>query len=103
MGYRKGYYKKDGTYVQGHYVIKKNGKVNNFKKSNRLGCLSFFTFFSILVFCIACEDFDNNCEKKTCSDFKTQSEAQMYFDNNPDCYKSLDTDNDKIPCENSPN
>ena len=36
MGYRKGYYRKDGTYVQGHYTSKKTKKI----KKSKLGCSS---------------------------------------------------------------
>jgi len=37
MAYRKGYYKKDGTYVQGHY-IKPKSKFSNNKKN--MGCIN---------------------------------------------------------------
>ena len=34
MGYRRGYYKKDGSYVQGHFV-----KSSIAKKKTKKGCL----------------------------------------------------------------
>jgi hypothetical protein len=103
MSYRRGYYKKDGSYVQGHYVSKKTVKKNISKFQNKSGCFSLFLGLFILVFFISCEETENSCEKKTCSDFATQGEAQAYFNSNPDCYSNLDIDNDNIPCENLPN
>ncbi|WP_299436253.1 excalibur calcium-binding domain-containing protein [uncultured Maribacter sp.] len=49
MSYRRGYYKKDGTYVQGHFVNKgmKNRKVKN--KNNKMGCLGVLIFFLVLA------------------------------------------------------
>ncbi|WP_299897162.1 hypothetical protein [uncultured Aquimarina sp.] len=53
MGYRRGYYKKDGTYVRGHYTNsgKRYSKPNN-KKDN--GCASLiFLLIIILIIAIA--------------------------------------------------
>nr|WP_244156555.1 MULTISPECIES: excalibur calcium-binding domain-containing protein [Psychrobacter] len=37
--------------------------------------------------------------KVKCSDFKSQKEAQAYFDAKKPGYKGLDRDNDGIACE----
>ena len=42
------------------------------------------------------------CEKKKCSDFKTQKEAQEVYESDKDCYKNLDKDNDGKACESLP-
>jgi hypothetical protein len=39
MGYRRGYYKKDGSYVQGHFVKSNMPKNKNKKKKGCLGIL----------------------------------------------------------------
>ncbi|PWK18573.1 hypothetical protein LX78_01880 [Xanthomarina spongicola] len=53
MGYRRGYYKKDGTYVQGHYT-KSRSKSNTNK--NKKGCASIIMtlliFFSFTLYLI---------------------------------------------------
>lgn len=103
MSYRKGYYKKDGTYVQGHYVnSRKTFKNFNNKKKNG-GCAGVLLLLIILIISISCSDDDSDCGSKTCSDFLSQSEAQLIFDMNRNCYRNLDIDNDNIPCENLPN
>ena len=103
MSYRRGYHKKDGTYVQGHYVSKKNKNATKSKSKNKLGCFLMLCILCLTTFFfVSCEETENSCEKKKCSDFKTQSEAQAYFNRNPDCNSNLDIDDDKIPCENLP-
>ncbi|MBN1250886.1 MAG: excalibur calcium-binding domain-containing protein [Bacteroidales bacterium] len=42
------------------------------------------------------------CEKKKCSDFKTQEEAQEVYESDKDCYKNLDRDGDGKACESLP-
>ena len=42
------------------------------------------------------------CRKTTCKDYQTQQEAQVDFDQNPDCRSNLDRDDDFIPCEHLP-
>ena len=42
------------------------------------------------------------CEKKKCSDFKTQEEAQEVFESDEACYKNLDGDGDGEACESLP-
>ena len=51
MGYRRGYYRKDGTYVKGHFYSKGRKKI--YKSNNKKGCagialilitISFITF-----------------------------------------------------------
>ncbi len=37
MAYRRGYYKKDGTYVQGHYTKSRNKSYSN---KNKKGCMT---------------------------------------------------------------
>ena len=97
MGYRKGYYKKDGTYVQGHFV-NKGVKKKKFKTGDKGGCLVLM-FIIISMVIISCTN-DSNCASKNCSDFSTQVEAQSTFDSDRDCYSNLDRDNDNIACEN---
>jgi len=41
-------------------------------------------------------------KKVTCSVFKNQLIAQMYFDSDPYRFRSLDRDKDKRACENLP-
>jgi len=43
MGYRKGYYRKDGTYVQGHFT---NTRSRSYSNKNS-GCLLLFAFAGI--------------------------------------------------------
>jgi hypothetical protein len=102
MGYRGGYYKKDGTYVQGHYVNSGRG-VKYSNKKEKEGCISMLLLFVMLAIGISCTDDSSDCESKNCSDFSTQSEAQSVYDTDRGCYENLDSDNDGIPCENLPN
>tara|TARA_R110002020_G_scaffold262126_1_gene476437 strand:+ start:4515 stop:4685 length:171 start_codon:yes stop_codon:yes gene_type:complete len=46
MGYRKGYYKKDGTYVQGHYTSTKSKKNN---KNSKSGCYILLLFMVVFI------------------------------------------------------
>ena len=96
MSYRKGYYKKDGTYVQGHFVNKNVKKKKN--KSANSGCLGIILLF-ITTGVISCT-IDSNCASKNCSDFNTQAEAQATFNSDRACHSNLDRDNDNIACEN---
>ncbi|WP_166924063.1 excalibur calcium-binding domain-containing protein [Flavobacterium poyangense] len=106
MGYRKGYFKKDGTYVQGHFANKRSKTFSN--KNN--GCLLFFVALLLLGLPIACSDSSssettgkkaqNDCPTKTCGDFTAQAQAQAAFNSNKSCYKNLDSDGDGIACEN---
>lgn len=99
MGYRRGYYKKDGTYVQGHFV---NKRTRGFKsKSGKGGCLGLIMLFLMLTLSLSCtSDSESPCAKKNCSDFASQAEAQSTFDGNKTCYSNLDRDKDGIACEN---
>ena len=99
MGYRKGYYKKDGTYVQGHYVNSTNKK--SYYRKSKNGCFSTLLLI-VLIVLISCSD-DSNCESKKCSDFATQSEAQSMYNSDRNCYENLDADDDGIACENLSN
>ncbi len=101
MGYRRGYYKKDGTYVQGHYVNSRK-KLKYSMKNKKGGCLSLILWLFILSINISCSD-ESDCISKKCSDFSTQSEAQAVFNSDNSCYENLDADNDGIACENLPN
>ena len=100
MGYRRGYYKKDGTYVQGHYT-KSRSKMSSNKKSNK-GCSLLLLTIAFCIIIFSCSD-ESDCGEKKCSDFESQAEAQSVFDSDRSCYENLDTDNDNIPCENLPN
>ena len=101
MGYRRGYYKKDGTYVQGHYV-NSGSKLKSYNKKGKGGCISALLLFIVLTISMSCTD-TPDCESKNCSDFSTQSEAQSIYDSDSDCFENLDADNDGIACENLPN
>jgi hypothetical protein len=108
MGYRKGYYRKDGTYVQGHFA---NTRSRSFSKKNSgymLLILAFIAFTST----IACSESEgvseeiasesnsgSNCPTKTCGDFTTQAQAQATYDSNRSCYKNLDRDGNGKACE----
>lgn len=59
-----------------------------------------YLFLLMIITCLASGE---DCPKKTCSDFRTQPEAQAAFNSDPDCYKNLDSDGDGIPCESLPN
>ncbi|WP_158549418.1 hypothetical protein [Flavobacterium sp. MEB061] len=48
MGYRKGYYRKDGTYVQGHFT---NTRSRSYSNKNS-GCLLLFAFAGITTIII---------------------------------------------------
>nr|WP_299214944.1 hypothetical protein [uncultured Allomuricauda sp.] len=62
MGYRRGYYKKDGTYVQGHFVVKTVKR-----KKTKKGCLGYALAIVLVLMAISCEN-DSDCES-SCSDF----------------------------------
>lgn len=97
MSYRKGYYKKDGTYVQGHFV-NKNLKSKKPKNNNKAGCLGFI-FLLMTILMMSCTE-DSSCISRNCSDFATQAEAQTAFEGNRDCYSNLDRDKDGLACDN---
>ncbi len=104
MAYRKGYFKKDGTYVQPHFTKTRSKSYSG--KNN--GCLLLLIISMTLGFAISCSDSsdsssnspNSNCPTKTCGDFKTQGQAQATYDSNRSCYKNLDADNDGTACEN---
>ncbi len=109
MGYRKGYYRKDGTYVQGHFT---NTRSRSFSNKNN-GCLLILLItltFGVVISCSESSDSSNvnsntsgsNCPTKTCGDFSSQSAAQSAYNSNKSCYKNLDSDGDGIACENLP-
>jgi hypothetical protein len=110
MGYRKAYYKKDGTYVQGHFTRTKTKSFSN--KNN--GCsvlLLTIVLFSLILSCSETSDktddktdnkYSTDCPTKTCGDFLTQTQAQTTYNSNKKCYKNLDSDGDGIACENLP-
>ncbi|MEO9512143.1 MAG: excalibur calcium-binding domain-containing protein [Flavobacteriaceae bacterium] len=99
MGYRRGYYKKDGTYVQGHFISRRSKSVKS--KNGKGGCIGLMLFFMILLSLISCTtENESSCAEKNCSDFSTQEEAQSTFESNRACYSNLDRDNDGIACEN---
>lgn len=115
MGYRKGYFKKNGTYVQPHFT---NTRSKSYSGKNN-GCMLLILITMTFGFAISCSDSSDsssatdvsgstggsssaNCPTKTCSDFKTQPQAQAVYDSNRNCYKNLDADKDGIACENLP-
>ncbi|CAM3455019.1 excalibur calcium-binding domain-containing protein [Flavobacterium chungbukense] len=108
MGYRKGYYRKDGTYVQGHYTNNRSKYYSN--KNN--GCVILTLLFIAFTTIISCSESsdsvensnsgsgsNSNCPTKTCGDFSTQAQAQATYDSNRKCYKNLDADGDGKACE----
>jgi hypothetical protein len=101
MGYKKGYYKKDGTYVQGHYTSTKS---KSYLNKNNKGCTGIFVVLTIFGLAISCSEQSNktDCPSKNCSDFSTQAQAQSTYNSDKDCYKNLDADNDGTACENLP-
>ncbi len=102
MSYRKGYFKKDGTYVKGHYVTPK--RKYKPRKTSKGGCIILILISLSLVSIISCSDTsDDDCPTRTCSDFSSQAEAQSTFDADISCYRNLDADNDGIACENLSN
>jgi len=113
MGYRKGYYRKDGTYVQGHYA---NNRSKFSNKNN--GCMFLILAFIAISSIISCSDSgdsgdsteitsgsssgsssNSNCPTKICGDFKSQADAQKTFESNKKCYKNLDGDGNGKACE----
>lgn len=108
MGYRRGYYRKDGTYVQGHYA---NNRSKSFSGKNNNGCMILILVFMTLSTIISCSDSSDsvektsnpgsssNCPTKTCGDFATQAQAQAAYNSNKSCYKNLDADGDGKVCE----
>ena len=112
MGYRKGYYRKDGTYVQGHYANNRS-KFSNKNNGCMLSILTCIAFSSIIS-CSESSDStegisnsssttnsgsDSNCPTKTCASFSTWEEAQATYNSNRSCYKHLDGNGDGIACE----
>ncbi|MCC9016547.1 excalibur calcium-binding domain-containing protein [Flavobacterium lipolyticum] len=98
MGYRKGYFKKDGTYVQAHFT---NTRSRSYSKKNS-GCMLLLLItmtFGLAVSCSESSDSNSNCPTKTCGDFTTQALAQSTYNSNKNCYKNLDSDGDGIACE----
>jgi len=101
MGYRKGYYKKDGTYVQGHFT---NTRSRSYKTKNN-GCMLILLVSLTLGSIISCSESSDStdstdCPTKTCGDFSSHAAAQSTYDSNKSCYKNLDSDGDGIACEN---
>lgn len=104
MGYRKGYYKKDGTYVQPHFV---NNRSKFYSQKNNTGCMLLIVLLITISAILSCSDSSDansssvsNCPTKTCGDFSSQSQAQAAYNSNRSCYKNLDNDGDGIVCEN---
>lgn len=115
MAYRKGYFKKSGTYVQPHFTKTRSKSYSGMNS----GCLLLMLITMTFGLAISCSDSsdssdttdvsgstggssNSNCPTKTCGDFKTQSQAQAAYDSNRSCYKNLDADKDGIACENLP-
>ena len=96
MNYRRGYYKKDGTYVQGHFVKKPSRRMKR-RKTNK-GCLGSILVTGMILMVLACES-SSDCDSN-CSDYASQTAAQATFDADRNCHANLDRDNDGIACEN---
>lgn len=64
----------------------------------------FYVIFIGLISLGACSSGEKkkNSDCKSCSDFKTQSEAKAYAKKNKQCKKQLDGDGDGKYCENLP-
>ncbi|WP_019672547.1 excalibur calcium-binding domain-containing protein [Psychrobacter lutiphocae] len=54
---------------------------------------------STLCFALLSISFSAQAARVKCADFKSQKEAQAYFDAKKPGYKSLDRDKDGIACE----
>lgn len=100
MGYRRGYYRKDGSYVQGHTI--NSGKKRTVYSGKKKGCLGVVVLLALCTLYYSCSD-SSDCDKKTCADFTSQSQAQSTYNSDTDCYDNLDADNDGIACENLSN
>lgn len=116
MGYRRGYYRKDGTYVQGHYA---NNRSRFFSNKNNNGCVILILVFAAFTSILSCSESsdstgnvsnsgsssstntgsNSNCPTKTCADFATQAQAQAAYNSNKKCYKNLDRDGNGKACE----
>ena len=96
MGYRKGYYRKDGTYVQGHYTSNPTSKP---KAKSKKGC-SLLILLLVTILSIEGCNTEEDCPTRKCSDYNNQAQAQQEFNENPSCLENLDSDDDGIPCEN---
>lgn len=105
MGYRRGYYRKDGTYVQGHFA---NNRSKFSNKNN--GCMLLILVFIAFSSMISCSESSEstektnsgsspNCPTKTCASFSTWEKAQATYNSNKSCYKHLDGNGDGIACE----
>ncbi|WP_264530936.1 excalibur calcium-binding domain-containing protein [Flavobacterium sp. N502540] len=109
MGYRKGYFKKDGTYVQAHFT---NTRSRSYSKKNN-GCMLVLLISMTFGLAASCSESsessdlpdttgnssNSNCPTKTCGDFTTQAQAQATYDSNRNCYKNLDRDGNGKACE----
>ncbi len=62
----------------------------------------FYLLFISLISLAGCSSGKKDKDCKTCSDFKTQSEAKAYAKKNKKCKKRLDADGDGIYCESLP-
>lgn len=102
MGYRRGYYRKDGTYVQGHFT-NTTQKRSTKGKYTKKGCLGSFLVAGLLLLIFSCSSDDGGCREQRCSDFMSQTEAQQAFEADRQCNENLDADNDGIACENLAN
>lgn len=58
MGYRRGYYRKDGTYVQGHFA---NNRSKFSNKNN--GCMLLILVFIAFSSMISCSESSESTEK----------------------------------------
>lgn len=59
-----------------------------------------FRYLVLLLLFAACGSSDTtSCPAKTCSDYKTQVEAQAAYDASKTCLKKLDDDSAGVACE----
>lgn len=68
MGYRKGYYRKDGTYVQGHYTSKTSSKQ---KVKSKKGCSLLMLALVSILGIEACNP-ESDCPIRKCSDYNSK-------------------------------
>jgi len=110
MAYRKPYFKKNGTFVQGHFT-KTRSKSYSGKNQGCMLVIAMALTFGLAISCSESSDSSDssdstkqtsssNCPTKTCGSFSTQAQAQSTYDSNRSCYKNLDSDGDGIACEN---
>lgn len=69
------------------------------RKRTVYGIMALFLIVGCVPFAVGTRAIADKLTRKTCKEFSTYAEAKALFDSNPQKYKYLDGDNDKMPCE----